>query len=119
MSTDPITAALVAELQQRAARGLAKYGVSVSDNPLTVVEWLRHAKEEALDLATYLERLIRIEEGRADAEPAEYPPIRVRIRLASGDVVVRDVATVAEAVWELPWPLAVAWEVEASQGAFW
>jgi class 3 adenylate cyclase len=49
----------------------------------------------------------------------EYAPIRVRIRLASGDVVVRDVATVAEAATELPWPLAVAWEVEAVVGAFW
>ena len=117
--SDPITAALVAELHARAARGLAKYGVSVSDNPLSPAQWLQHAKEEALDLATYLERLIRIEEGRADAETAEYPPIRVRIRLASGDVVVRDVATVAEAAKELPWPLAVSWEVEASQGAFW
>jgi class 3 adenylate cyclase len=119
VSADPITTALCAELHQRAARGLAKYGVSVSDNPLTPREWLQHAKEEALDLATYLERLIRIEGGRADAEPAEYPPIRVRIRLASGDVVVRDVATVAEAVAELPWPLAVSWEVEGAQGAFW
>lgn len=117
--TDPITEALVAELHARAARGVIKYGVSVTNNPLTPREWLQHAKEEALDLATYLERLIRIEEGRADAEPAEYPPIRVRIRLASGDVLVRDAATVAEAVAELPWPLAVAWEVEASQGAFW
>jgi hypothetical protein len=41
------------------------------------------------------------------------------VRLASGDVVFRDVATVAEAVAELPFPLAVAWEVEASQGSFW
>ena len=119
MSYDPITAALVAELHQRAARGVIKYGVSVANNPLTPREWLQHAKEEALDLAVYLERLIRIEAGRADAEPAEYPPIRLRIRLASGDVVVRDVATVAEAVAELPFPLAVAWEVANVQGAFW
>jgi len=118
VSYDPITAALVAELHQRAARGVIKYGVSVANNPLTPREWLQHAKEEALDLAVYLERQIRTEDGRADAAPS-HEPIRVRIRLASGDVVVRDVATVAEAVAELPWPLAVAWEVEASQGAFW
>lgn len=54
------------------------------------------------------------------SEPVQsYPTIRVRIRLASGDVVVRDVATVAEAVAELPFPIAVAWEVETLQGAFW
>lgn len=119
MSDDPITEALAAELHARAARGEVKYGVSVTNNPLTPREWLQHAKEEALDLATYLERLIRIEQERTGADPSGYAPIRVRVRLASGDVVVRDVATVAEAVAELPWPLAVAWEVEAVVGAFW
>lgn len=117
--SDPITAALCAELHARAARGLTKYGVSVSDNPLTPREWLQHAKEEALDLATYLERLIRIEAERDGAAAPTHEPIRVRVRLASGDVVFRDVATVAEAVAELPFPIAVSWEVEASQGAFW
>lgn len=62
MSDDPITAALSAELHQRAARGLAKYGVSVSDNPLSRREWLQHALEEALDLAVYLRRLIEEED---------------------------------------------------------
>ena len=119
MSDDPITEALAAELHARAARGVIKYGVSVTNNPLTPREWIQHAKEEALDLATYLERLIRIEQERTGADPSGYAPIRVRVRLASGDVVVRDVATVAEAAKELPWPLAVSWEVEASQGAFW
>ena len=54
------------------------------------------------------------------SEPVQsYPTIRVRIRLASGDEVVRDVATVAEAVAELPFPIAVSWEVANVQGAFW
>ncbi len=54
------------------------------------------------------------------SEPVQsYPTIRVRIRLASGDEVVRDVATVAEAAKELPWPLAVAWEVVPATGLFW
>lgn len=53
------------------------------------------------------------------SEPAQsYPTIRVRIRLASGDEVVRDVATVAEAVAELPFPIAVAWEVVPAKGPF-
>lgn len=119
MTADPITTTLCAELHRRAAVGLAKYGVSVTDNRLTTRQWLKHAQEEALDLATYLERLIRIEAERTGADPAGHAQIRVRVRLASGDVVVRDVATVAEAVEALPFPLAVAWEVETSQGAFW
>lgn len=117
--TDPITEALAAELHRRAAVGLRKYGVSVTNNPLTPAQWLQHAKEEALDLATYLERLMRIEQERTGADPSGHAPIRVRVRLASGDVVVRDVATVAEAVAELPYPLAVAWEVQAVVGALW
>ena len=61
MMTDTITPALQAELQARAAVGMKKYGVSVSDRPLSRLEWLQHAKEEALDLAVYLQRLIEDE----------------------------------------------------------
>lgn len=58
---DTITPALQAELQARAAVGMKKYGISVSDRPLSKLEWLQHAKEEALDLAVYLQRLIEDE----------------------------------------------------------
>lgn len=58
---DPITEALCAELHKRAATGLRKYGVSVSDAPLSRRQWLQHAKEEALDMAAYLQRLIDME----------------------------------------------------------
>jgi hypothetical protein len=59
--TDTITPALQAELQARAVVGMTKYGISVSDRPLSRLEWLQHAKEEALDLAVYLQRLIEDE----------------------------------------------------------
>ena len=59
--TDTITPALQAELQARAAVGMTKYGVTVTDSPLSRLEWLQHAKEEALDLAVYLQRLIEDE----------------------------------------------------------
>jgi len=115
--TDRITQTLCHELHARAARGLNKYGVTLADAGLSRLQLLQHAKEEALDQAAYLQSLICIE---AEPDAADkHEPIRVRIRLASGDVVVRDVATVAEAVAELPWPLAVSWEVDAVVGAFW
>ena len=38
--------------------GLSKYGVSIDDNQLSRAQWLQHAKEEALDMAEYLQRLI-------------------------------------------------------------
>ena len=62
--SDPITEALCADLRMREARGMQKYGVSVSCNPLSRREWLQHAMEEALDLAVYLRRLIDMEDGR-------------------------------------------------------
>ncbi len=58
---DPITTALADELRVRAALGLRKYGVGVTNAPLNRRQWLQHAKEEALDLAVYLQRLIDME----------------------------------------------------------
>ncbi len=56
---------LCSELQQRRRMGLSKYGVSIDDNQLSRVQWLQHAKEEALDMAEYLQRLID-EENKLD-----------------------------------------------------
>lgn len=36
----------------------AKYGTTVSANPLVLRQWLQHALEEALDQAIYLARAI-------------------------------------------------------------
>lgn len=56
--TDRITRSLQAELEARAARGVMKYGVTLGDAPLSLRDVLVHAKEEALDLAAYLQRAI-------------------------------------------------------------
>jgi len=64
--TDRITAALTAELHARAARGLSKYGVTLADAPLSRRDVLQHAKEEALDLAAYLQRLIDEEDKQGN-----------------------------------------------------
>jgi hypothetical protein len=45
-------------LATRADLGLLKYGVNTTRTDLKTVQWLRHSKDEALDLAVYLERLI-------------------------------------------------------------
>ena len=60
-------AAVMEMVRSRAEVGLAKYGVTVSDRPLTRRQWLRHAQEEALDLAVYLQRLIDMEPAAHDA----------------------------------------------------
>ncbi len=47
-----------ADIAKRQQLGLAKYGTSVQDNPLSLREWLQHAYEETLDKAVYLRRAI-------------------------------------------------------------
>jgi hypothetical protein len=47
------------KLRQRAAVGLRKYGVTTERADMGMVDWLRHAQEEALDQAVYLEAAIK------------------------------------------------------------
>lgn len=56
-----IEQAVAAKLQKRAEAGLAKYGVTMERTDLSRLDWLIHAQQEAMDLAVYLERLIRDE----------------------------------------------------------
>ena len=56
---DPIVVDVIERVKARADKGMSKYGVSMARTDITTVEWLRHAQEEALDLAVYLERIIR------------------------------------------------------------
>jgi hypothetical protein len=76
MSNDPASYLSGTELRvcqiiaERQMQGIEKYGTTVSDNPLPLRAWLRHALEETLDNAIYLQRAI---EELDDAEPQ---PIR-------------------------------------------
>lgn len=56
--SDPNVDAVCDMLQNRAQVGLKKYGVDTTRQDLTHIEWLKHAQEEALDLAVYLQRII-------------------------------------------------------------
>lgn len=55
---DPIVMKVLEKVQSRSDAGMKKYGVSMARPDVTTVEWLKHAQEEALDLAVYLERCI-------------------------------------------------------------
>ena len=55
------------KIQERAAVGLAKYGVTMERTDLSRLDWLIHAQEEAMDLAVYLERLIKYERDKVSA----------------------------------------------------
>jgi hypothetical protein len=50
---------VIDRIRERAALGSKKYGTTMERQDLSRRDWLRHAQEEALDLAIYLERLIQ------------------------------------------------------------
>lgn len=56
---DPIVEAVRQKLLDRSQAGILKYGTMLTRNDLSPVQWLKHAQEEALDLANYLEVLIQ------------------------------------------------------------
>ena len=53
-----IEAEVCIEIARRQEKGIAKYGMTVADNPLALRDWLQHALEEVLDQAVYLKRAI-------------------------------------------------------------
>lgn len=55
---DPIVERVLNRVLRRSEAGLKTYGTSMLRPDVSHVEWLRHAQEEALDLAVYLERII-------------------------------------------------------------
>lgn len=59
-SMDSINKGVIAKLKARAERGHSKYGVTMDRTDLNPQQWLTHAQEEAMDLAVYLEKLIRL-----------------------------------------------------------
>jgi hypothetical protein len=50
------------KILSRALVGKTKYGVTMETAPLTRIEWLIHAQQEAMDLTIYLQKLIEMEE---------------------------------------------------------
>jgi len=60
------------KITQRANVGKKKYGTTMDRKDLTKLQWLKHAQEEAMDLAVYLEKLIEeIEEEENDIQGTE------------------------------------------------
>ena len=70
VTADPVVNTVIQIMAERSAAGQAKYGHLLTRTDLSKVDWLRHAQEEALDLALYLQRLIDLE---MQAEPAVKP----------------------------------------------
>lgn len=50
---------VIADIKSRQEKGIAKYGVTVAGNPLSLREWLQHSYEEKLDDLIYMKRAIQ------------------------------------------------------------
>jgi len=55
---DSVVRKVRSEMLMRSAKGFNKYGKTLSENKLSLRDWLQHAKEESMDLALYLQRAI-------------------------------------------------------------
>lgn len=56
---DSILTSLMLKYKNRAMVGKNKYGTDMDREDLSVLDWLKHAQEEAMDHSIYLEKLIR------------------------------------------------------------
>ena len=52
------------KILKRSDVGKKKYGTTMEREDLSKLDWLKHAQEEAMDLAVYLEKLIELEESK-------------------------------------------------------
>jgi len=66
-----VEAKVCRDIAKRQRLGIAKYGVTVSNNPLAFRAWLKHAYEECLDQAVYLRRAIEDIDRRARKSKAK------------------------------------------------
>ena len=70
-----IEAIVCNDIAARQQLGIAKYGTTVADNPLTLRAWLEHAYQECLDQAVYLRRAIeKIDNSQLRAEETIVTP---------------------------------------------
>lgn len=54
--SDEIVESLIKEYRERSLKGILKYGTTLEENNLSLLKWLQHAKEEAMDMALYLHK---------------------------------------------------------------
>ena len=64
VKTDSIVDSVIDEHIARAKMGKEKYNNTLDRTDLSVIDYLQHAKEEAMDLALYLEKTIQMLKGK-------------------------------------------------------
>ena len=48
------------KILDRAEVGEKKYGTTMKRTDLSTIDWIKHAQEEAMDLAVYLEKILEL-----------------------------------------------------------
>ena len=54
---DSIVESIINQFKQRSEIGIKKYNTTLDRNDLSTLEWIEHAKQEAMDFILYLEKL--------------------------------------------------------------
>jgi len=63
MELDSVVTSIIKQFEERAQFGKAKYGTDLDRKDLTTLDWIEHAKQEAMDYVLYLQKLkIELEE---------------------------------------------------------
>ena len=57
MPEDSIVNKVIDSFKSRSEVGFKKYGTNLDRKDLSVLEWINHAQQEAMDLVLYLEKL--------------------------------------------------------------
>lgn len=55
--TDSILESLIEKYKQRSELGIKKYNTTLDRNDLTLLDWINHAQDEAMDLSLYLQKI--------------------------------------------------------------
>lgn len=54
---DSVVEQVVDKFNERSRVGIEKYGTTLNDNELSLVEWLNHIQEELMDATLYIQKL--------------------------------------------------------------
>jgi hypothetical protein len=54
---DPILIKVYSKYQERSNAGIKKYGTTLENNTLPLLDWLNHLQEELMDATLYIEKL--------------------------------------------------------------
>lgn len=76
LNEDSIVKSVIDSFKERSEAGFKKYGTNLDRNDLSVLEWLSHAQQEAMDFTLYLEKL-KSTLGQEKKETS-YPLIKVK-----------------------------------------